>query len=271
LTIAEGDVLIRKDSSLSRPWTRLHNYYKRNAGRFVFRRPFAIRTESPLISFTFDDFPRSAFLTGGAILKSYKVAGTYYAALGLLGTEGPSGPLFILDDLEALIAQGHELGCHTFSHCHAWDSDSHRFKESIVKNGVALRKLFPGAEFRSFSYPISEPRPLIKKKTAEHFLCCRAGGQTLNVGTVDLNQLSAFFLEQSQDDIQIVKGLIDHNRAVKGWTIFATHDICSTPSRYGCTPEFFQEVVRYAVDSGSLVLPVRDALQLATGVTSERN
>jgi peptidoglycan/xylan/chitin deacetylase (PgdA/CDA1 family) len=251
-------------------WTRLQNYYKRNIGRTLYRRPLAIRTELPLISFTFDDFPRSAFLAGGVILKRYSAAGTYYAALGLLGTEGPSGPLFILDDLAALVSQGHELGCHTFSHCDAWDTDASIFEESIVQNQVALRKLVPGAEFRTLSYPISEPRPLIKKTTSGHFLCCRGGGQALNVGTADLNQLSAFFLEQSRDDLQRVKNLIDYNRAIKGWTIFATHDICSDPSRYGCTPDFFEDVVQYAVSSGSLVLPVREALQIASGVTPSR-
>jgi peptidoglycan/xylan/chitin deacetylase (PgdA/CDA1 family) len=245
--------------------TRVLNYYKRNAARVLFRRSIVIRPELPLISFTFDDFPRSALVTGGAILKSYGAVGTYYSALGLLGTEGPSGPLFILDDLPALVAQGHELGCHTFSHCHAWNTHSSSFEESIVQNRVRLTKLLPGAEFRTFSYPISAPRPLTKKATAKHFLCCRGGGQTLNSGTADLNQLSAFFLEQSRDNIQRVKDLIEYNRAVKGWVIFVTHDVCNNPSRYGCSPDFFEAVVKYAVGSGSLVLPVREALPIATG------
>jgi len=248
-------------------WTRARNYYQRNAAHLLFRRPLRIRTQVPLVSFTFDDFPRSAFLAGGDILKHYGAAGTYYTALGLLGTEGPSGPLFTLDDLAGLLAQGHELGCHTFSHCNAWETDRCSFEESIIQNRVALRKLVPDAEFRTLSYPISEPHPLIKKTMARHFQCCRGGGQTLNMSTADLNQLSAFFLEQSRDDVRSVKDLIDYNRAVKGWVIFATHDICSNPSRYGCAPEFFEDVVRYAVASGSLVLPVREALPIAAGLT----
>jgi peptidoglycan/xylan/chitin deacetylase (PgdA/CDA1 family) len=35
--------------------------------------------ESPVISFTFDDFPRSALVKAGAILRERGLAGTYYA------------------------------------------------------------------------------------------------------------------------------------------------------------------------------------------------
>jgi peptidoglycan/xylan/chitin deacetylase (PgdA/CDA1 family) len=227
-----------------------------------FRRRLAIRTPHPLISFTFDDFPRSAFLAGGAILSQYGLSGTYYTSLGLMGKDGPSGLLYGQDDLGALLEQGHELGCHTFSHCHSWETETAAFEDSIIQNRAALNKLVPGAEFKSLSYPISEPRPMTKRAISKHFLCCRGGGQTLNVGTADLNQLAAYFLEKSRDNIQAVKNLIDLNREVRGWIIFATHDVSSPPSPFGCTPALFEDAVRYAVDSGAQVLPVARALEV---------
>jgi len=242
-------------------WTRFHNYYKRESARLVFRKPLAIRTQRPLISFTFDDFPRSAFLTGGAILSRYGLAGTYYTALGLLGTDGPSGPLYRLDDLKAVLANGHELGCHTFSHCHSWDTHKDRFEDSIIQNRGALTQLLPGAEFKSLSYPISEPRPLTKRAVSRYFLCCRGGGQTINIGRADLNQLAAYFLEKSSDNIQAITNLIDANREARGWIIFATHDVSHNPSPYGCTPDFFETVVQYALSSGAYILPVVRALE----------
>jgi peptidoglycan/xylan/chitin deacetylase (PgdA/CDA1 family) len=248
-----------------RAWTRVRNYYKRNSARLVYKRPLVIGTSQPLISFTFDDFPRTALLTGGKILRRYGVAGTYYVSLRLLGMDSPSGPICVSEDLTALLQQEHELGCHTFSHCHSWNTKRAEFESSIVKNRNALKQLIPGAEFQSLSYPISEPRPLTKRSTARHFSCCRAGGQTLNVGTTDLNQLSAFFLEQSAGRIQPIKDLIDRNRVTRGWLIFATHDVCPNPSSYGCTPEFFEQVVQYAVDSGARVLPVVKALETIRG------
>ena len=56
------------------------------------------------------------------------------------------------------------------------------------------------------------------------------GGQTFNSGTADLNLLCAFFLEQSRDNPAAVKRLIDQNAKARGWLIFATHDVCASPS-----------------------------------------
>src|ERR1700681_1152721 len=82
----------------------------RRATSHIWRRPFLIRSQRPLISFTFDDFPRSALLVGGAILHRFGLTGTYYASLGLAGKETASGQIFVPDDLTTLVEQGHELG-----------------------------------------------------------------------------------------------------------------------------------------------------------------
>jgi glycosyltransferase involved in cell wall biosynthesis/peptidoglycan/xylan/chitin deacetylase (PgdA/CDA1 family) len=243
-------------------WLRAQQYYRRRAAELLFRRPLSISPEQPLISFTFDDFPRSAFLVGGAILKGLGLTGTYYTSLGLLGRDTPTGRMFEAQDLTSLVEQGHELGCHTFSHCDSWDTGASAFEQSIIENGVALSQLIPGMEFKSFSYPISLPRPETKRRTAHYFQCCRAGGQTSNVGKADANQLAAYFLEKSRNNIQAIKDLIDHNRKVRGWLIFATHDISDNPTAFGCSPQFFEQVVQYAVDSGARILPVIRALEV---------
>jgi glycosyltransferase involved in cell wall biosynthesis/peptidoglycan/xylan/chitin deacetylase (PgdA/CDA1 family) len=226
-----------------------------------------------LVSFTFDDFPRSALLAGGAILNSFGLAGTYYASLGLAGKETASGQIFHSEDLATLFEQGHELGCHTFSHCDSWETDAGTFEDSIIENRAALTELFPGAQFESFAYPISLPRPLTKERIADYFLSCRGGGQTFNVGKVDVNQLSAYFLEKSRGDFQPVKDLIDRNRQACGWLIFATHDVSDNPTAFGCTPEFFERVVQYAVGSGANIVPVVQAMELlgAPGCARDRS
>src|SRR6058998_1234644 len=119
---------------LQRVCSRLRGYYQRRAASFVFRKPCLIRPERPLISFTFDDFPRSALLNGGAILNRFGVAATYYVSLGLAGTEQPSGRMFVREDLATLLEGGHELGCHTFSHCHSWETEAATFERSILEN-----------------------------------------------------------------------------------------------------------------------------------------
>ena len=242
--------------------TRLRGQYQRLTARSFARRPFTISTLTPLISFTFDDFPRSALLTGGAILQSFGLAGTYYASLGLMGREAPTGPIFLSEDLKLLFEQRHELGCHTFGHCHAWDTQPSVFEDAVIQNRQALSEFVPGASFRTFSYPISVPRARTKRRISKYFTCCRCGGQTFNTGIADLNYLSAFFLEKGRDKPEIAKSLIDQNRRARGWLIFATHDICEDPTPWGCTPGFFEEIVRYAVNSGAQILPVLQAYEI---------
>lgn len=247
------------------PWKPLGRFIARKSGSVSFRRTIHLTLDRPIISFTFDDFPRSALFSGGEILQQFGVGGTYYTALGLLGMDSPSGPLFQEPDLKAAIENGHELGCHTYAHYDSWDTAPGEFERSVIQNRDALKVLLPGQEFQSFSYPISSPRPLNKRAVAKFFQCCRGGGQTNNVGVTDLNQLAAYFLEKAAGDLRPVKDLIKKNRTDKGWIIFATHDVAAKPGPYGCTPDYFKEVLQCSIDSGATVLPVVKALEAILG------
>jgi peptidoglycan/xylan/chitin deacetylase (PgdA/CDA1 family) len=219
-----------------------------------------IQSATPLVSFTFDDFPRSALLVGGTILRRFGLTGTYYASFGLMGQTAPTGSIFERRDLDVLLEQGHELGCHTFDHCHSWETQTELFEKSILQNEKARREIIPGVHFKTLSYPISPPRPLTKRRAAAHFAACRGGGQTFNVGMTDSTYLAAYFLEKSRDKPEAVNSVIEQNRRARGWLILATHDISRNPTPYGCTPEFFERIVRSAVASGARILPVGEAL-----------
>src|SRR6185295_18878518 len=173
---------------------RIEGFCQRTATRLLFTRPVTVDAREPIISFTFDDFPRSALLTGGAILERFGLKGTYYASLGLMGQTAPTGAICVPEDVRALVSRGHELGCHTFAHCHSWDTKASVFERSILENEAALGKLVPGARFRTFSYPSSPPRPRTKQRVGQRFACARGGGQTFNIGKTDLNYLRAYFL-----------------------------------------------------------------------------
>lgn len=194
-------------------------------------------------------------------MRSLGLSGTYYASFGLMGGQAPTGQIFLPEDLPVLIEQGHELGCHTYGHCHAWDTRPRVFEDSVIENQKALGELVPGAVFKTFSYPISVPRAASKRRVSKYFACCRCAGQTFNIGNVDLNYLSAFFLEKSRDNPEAVKNVIDQNERAKGWLIFATHDVCENPTPWGCTPAFFEDIVRYAMNSGARILPVIEAFE----------
>src|SRR5438270_7754365 len=117
---------------------RLQGFSQRRASKAFFRRPFVVASRRPVISFTFDDFPRSALFTGGAILRHYGATGSYYASLGLVETDTATGRIFAAADLSELVTQGHELGCHTFTHCDSWETPARTFERSVIDNRDAL-------------------------------------------------------------------------------------------------------------------------------------
>jgi peptidoglycan/xylan/chitin deacetylase (PgdA/CDA1 family) len=242
---------------------RLRGKYQRTVGGLLYRKPVRLSSRNPTVSFTFDDFPRSALRTGGAILSSFGARGTYYAAFGLMGGQAPTGTMFEATDITRLLAEGHELGCHTFGHCDSWETDAATFAASLRQNAAALAQIAPGALFRSFSYPLTEPHPSVKRAAGEHFASCRAGGQIFNQGTADLRLLKAFFIEKSVRDPERIRALIEANRRANGWLIFATHDVSDDPTPYGCTPDFFRTVVRWSVESGARILTVAAAVEQA--------
>src|SRR2546430_5703827 len=74
-------------------WARVQGRYIRSAARLFFKRPLAIKRQVPLSSFTFDEFPRSASHTGGAILSLSCLSGTLYDTFCLQREIAPSRPL----------------------------------------------------------------------------------------------------------------------------------------------------------------------------------
>lgn len=248
------------------------------AARTLVKKQLVVKTPVPLISFTFDDFPRSAFLEAGSILSRNGVRGTYYASLGLMGKQSPMGAMFEAADLKELLDLGHELGCHTFGHCHSLNTPPDMYGRAIVENQTALTELLPGIKFQTFAYPYSAPSVSVKRVAGGHFLCCRggglrpgryfarAGGQTFNSGVTDLNLLCAVFLEKSGNNPEAIKSLIDQNSRARGWLVLATHDVRESPSPFGCTPHFFEQVVQWALESGAQILPVVEALEVLRGI-----
>ena len=227
--------------------------------RLMSRRLVNLQPKFPIISFSFDDFPQSAARAAGTILEEKGFRGTYYASLGLVDSALPAGRGFSIQDLRRVVAEGHELGCHTFHHCHSWETEPNKFEASILQNKKALGELLSAAEFETLSYPIACPRPGNKERAAKYFPCCRGGGETYNLGVSDANDLNASFLEKSRGDLTPVRDLIQQSIEANGWLIFATHDVAEQPSEFGCTPEFFTQVVKLAESSGAKIMPVGEA------------
>ena len=225
------------------------------------RRPFRIDPPTALVSFTFDDAPRSAFETGADLLEANGVRATYYVSLGLLDAETEIGRVGDLDCLRRAVAASHELGCHTFDHLDAWHVSAGRYIDSVDANQAALERYLPGMVFRTFAYPKSGPTLGVKAALEQRFDCCRAGGQTFNRGTADRNALKAVFLDaRAGVDLSSARELIAENARLRGWLIFVAHGIEERAAPFTCRPEFFRAIVQSAVNSGAEIMPITEAL-----------
>jgi len=251
--------------------TRVRGRYQRSASDLLYRRPLAMRNTRPLVSFTFDDFPKSALYCGGAILEKHGARGTYFASFGLTGTIAPTGEIFREADVAPLLARGHEIGCHTFQHCDSWDTDSANYDAALARNSAALARVAPGVRMESFGYPLTTPSPANKRVAGARFTSCRGGGQTYNAGVLDLNLLKSFFLEKSVHQPQLVRELIARNSAANGWLIFSTHDVSDTPTRFGCTPAFFEQVVSWCREAGAQITTITQGLSAVGGKPADRS
>jgi peptidoglycan/xylan/chitin deacetylase (PgdA/CDA1 family) len=248
---------------------RLSGKWRRLSVDWFGRRRFRLRGDVPYVSFTFDDFPLTALTEGGQILARHGVRGTYFVSMKLLGQPSVSGPIASPGDLKALLADGHELGCHTYDHLDGTQENVTAFEQSIRRNQAALEEIAPGARLPVFAYPLDGPTLHLKRAVGRHFVGCRGGGQTFNAGTIDLHLLKAYFLDwRNRENVGAIRDVIERNAAERGWLIVATHDIAAEPSRYGCSPDHFDEVVGMAVRSGSRVVPMMQACE-AIGVARE--
>jgi peptidoglycan/xylan/chitin deacetylase (PgdA/CDA1 family) len=231
----------------------------REIGGFLCTRPAKIGWRGGVVSFTFDDFPRSAWVNGGAILEKYDRRGTYYTAMGLAGTDGNLAPMFTLDDLRAAHAQGHEIACHTFNHRDCARVPAAGIAAEIDKNADALSQVLRGAAVTNFAYPFGGVSLSAKSALARRFVSCRGTGRGLSRGTVDLADLPSTSLYSWNFDRNRLCQLIEEAQAENAWLIFYTHDVAEDPSPFGCTPDQFQAIVAYAIENAA-VLPVRDVL-----------
>lgn len=235
----------------------------------VHTRPLPLGDRGPVVSFCFDDFPRSAFGAGGAILKSFGVRGTYYAALGLMDSTNALGDQLTRADIDRLLRDGHELGCHTFQHSSCRQVPLAAFEQDVTRGREAIREL-TGSDAANFAYPYGHVSVKAKRRIGSRMSSARGIYGGVNAPVADLNLLRANSLYGDIDQSPAVEALLTENRARQGWLIFYTHDVRPNPSPFGCTPALFDRAVALAEKSVSAILPVESALSHFRGTTPGR-
>lgn len=237
--------------------------------RFIARmaqvRPARMQGRRPVASITFDDFPKSAWTVGGALLARHKLRGTYYAAGNFCGRTVNSTVFYDESDLRALAAAGHEIACHGYGHEQTPLLSNQALAADRQRNAQFLAPFLGGAKLESYAYPHGASSLRTKKFLAPLFTNLRGVHQGINEGRIDLAQLNAMPIEKRSFSKEIIAAAIGRALRNNGWISFYTHDVSETPSEYGATPAMLAEVLDRLAEARIDVLPMREAVAVALG------
>ena len=232
---------------------------QRTTARYVSVRARACEPFPPTLSVTFDDFPRSAWTRARAVLERHGALATYYVAGRFCGATEKGLEYFRPDDLNALVAAGHELGCHTFSHVHAPRMTRARFMADCDRNAAFLAPFLDNRRLETFAYPYGDVCVRSKRLAGRRFTTARGIRAGVNGGSVDLALLASMPLERRSWSVARWRGLVEEAAAQGGWLTLFTHDVDDYPTPYGCTPAMLDQALTIARDGGLRILTVSAA------------
>ena len=235
------------------------------AARILVTRPARLAGHRPVASITFDDFPKNAWTQGGPVLARHGIRGTYYTAGGFCGRTLNGTHFYDAEDLKALAAAGHEVGCHGFDHQPTPMLSNEELAADAQRNAEFLKPFLKGEAPVSYAYPYGRVSPRTKRFYASRFTSLRGTHGGINIGSVDLAQLNVISLEMGQWDQDGIDAAIRQVVRSNGWLILITHDVSEAPSRFGSTPGMLDWALERVVAAKIDVLPVREALPLALG------
>jgi peptidoglycan/xylan/chitin deacetylase (PgdA/CDA1 family) len=228
-------------------WSALKARISNRLSRDWCTAPFRLRSDGPMVSFTFDDIPESAATTGAEMLGEYDAIGTYYVAGGLMDQWSGNWDGASDDDIVRLHRSGHEIACHTFSHLSTTALDAATMAAEIDRNRRYLTALDPSIKIENFAYPFGLASVARKGQLRKIFRSSRGILPGINSGTVDLQYLRAMPLTEEHIDRAAIDRAFDEAVASNGWLIFYSHDVEDTPSPYGCSPR----LLRHALDAAA--------------------
>lgn len=237
---------------------RISESIARHTARRFNRKDMCLDPARPIVSFTFDDIPVSAAVSGARCLEDFGVLGTFYVSGDLLEQMSDYGvPCAGVEMIESLAARGHEIGCHSFAHRRVGEMSAMGLREDLARNASILRDVGP---LQNFAYPYNAPATQAKRILGERFRSARGGLPGINRGAVDLTYLRAVPLQAASIQGLNFEQWIAEACATPGWLVFFTHDVASDPSPYGTTPQVLRSAIRQAQRYGAAVKTVAAAL-----------
>lgn len=254
-----------KDSLMGAALARNLDRLRSSIRSALFARTARMRHRRAIVSFTFDDFPKSAVSNGARLLENHQLRGTFYLTGSYCGRVVDEVPQYGPEDLAALVAVGHEIGCHTFTHPRVSALSRSSLDKEIGLNADFVAHQSPGIKLRTFAYPYGDISFDATCRLQARFMGCRSSQPGLNAGTIDLGRLRSQRLYEHLIDAQSVSKLIREAVNKTAWLIFYTHDVAETPSRFGCTPVLLEHAIRAAISAGAEIRPIDGAIETICG------
>jgi peptidoglycan/xylan/chitin deacetylase (PgdA/CDA1 family) len=234
---------------------------ERRAARHYVSKSFRMQNRTPLVSFTFDDAPDSAYINGASILEEHGIQGTFYIASGTCDTQDTHWHLITPEQVRALHDRGHEIGCHTFSHANVESLDAAGMDEECRKNHNLLRRLCGDIQLTNFAYPYGGVTLMRKLQLQRRFDTCRGIFEGVNFGTIDLGILKVVELYNRTLTPEKLQAVLRETCDRNGWLVFYTHDVADPPSWIGCSPDLLRSTIEIFQAAGIPCVTVRDALR----------
>ncbi|MEJ2608841.1 MAG: polysaccharide deacetylase family protein [Candidatus Thiodiazotropha sp.] len=234
-------------------------------------KPQRIQLDKAIISFSFDDAPKSAFENGLPILDKHAIKATFYIAAGLTGgdytehdKEGNQISFLSNTDIKTLDHEGHHIGCHTYSHYMLNQGTAEQMECDAAKNIQTLKELIGEKPVEHFSYPFGQVSFKAKQLLGKHYKTMRSSRPGINTTDTDLYLLRAISIYHSKFSKPTMQNIINDTLNKGGWLVFYTHGVDDNPGDYDCTAEQLDWVINQSVKSGAHILPIVDAYNLIT-------
>ena len=228
---------------------RSHSASQRRRYLLINQRMKDIRLSSGMVSFTFDGCLATAARNGAKLLENYGWRGTFYLTTGLMAGPLASGRVCSHSEVDELHRNGHEIGGHTHSHVHCQGVNAAALRR---EHNLSIHELESFGGGKNLALPFGAYDYSSLNFFSGRYKTIRTINEGINRGLTDLNLLKANPIYESTD-LEKYHNLINQVCSSGGWLIFYTHDICASPSKFGCTPALFDAVLRMVKEAGLLV------------------
>ena len=206
--------------------------------------PAPVEQRDSVVSLTFDDGDADNFPVA-ALLKEQGLHATWYVPSGLVGTPG----YMTWDQLQALRAEGHEIGGHSADHMNIGGVDEATLRHQVCDDRQTL--LGRGFEPISFAYPFGGYDAEAKAMVRE---CGYASARAIGAGPESVPPADAFTLRAYPYIVndttfgklrRYVSGMREEGG---GWLILIFHHVCDACDYFAVSPDTLNSFIPWLAE-----------------------